>query len=38
MKKLYFLGSAANYSRKERLKHTFAVGRKSDVEDLKDEK
>ena len=36
MKKLYFLGSAANYSRKERLKHTFTFGTKKDVEDLKD--
>jgi dTDP-4-amino-4,6-dideoxygalactose transaminase len=36
MKKLYFLGSAANYSRKQRLKHTFAIGLKSDVDDLKD--
>lgn len=36
MKKLYFLGLAANYSRKERLKHTFAIGSKKDVENLKD--
>ena len=36
MKKLYFLGSAANYSRKERIKHTFAVGHKKDVDNLKD--
>ena len=36
MKKLYFLGLAANYSRKQRLLHTFAVGKQSDIEDLKD--
>ena len=36
MKKLYFLGAAANYSRKQRLAHTFAIGTKNDVEDLKD--
>ena len=36
MKKLYFLGAAANYSRKQRLAHTFAIGTKNDIEDLKD--
>ncbi len=36
MKKLYFLGAAANYSRKERWAHTFAVGLKRDCEDLTD--
>ncbi|MBR5647378.1 DegT/DnrJ/EryC1/StrS family aminotransferase [Candidatus Saccharibacteria bacterium] len=36
MKKLYFLGAAANYSRKERLAHTFSIGLKSDCEDLTD--
>lgn len=30
----YFLGVAANYSRKKRLIHTFAVGRKRDCEKL----
>ena len=32
--KHYFLGLAANYSRKERLAHTFAVGRKKDCQEL----
>ena len=36
MKKLYFLGAAANYSRKQRLAHTFTIGTKNDIEDLKD--
>jgi len=36
MRKLYFLGSAANYSRKQRLAHTFCIGRQSDIDDLKD--
>ena len=36
MKKLYFLGAAANYSRKQRVAHTFCIGRQSDVDDLKD--
>ncbi len=36
MKKLYFLGAAANYSRKQRLAHTFAIGKQSDIENLKD--
>ncbi len=36
MKKLYFLGAAANYSRKERWAHIFAIGTKSDCEDLVD--
>ena len=36
MKKLYFLGAAANYSRKQRLAHTFAIGKQSDIDDLKD--
>ena len=31
----YFLGMAANYSRKARLLHTFAIGRKKDCDDLK---
>ena len=30
----YFLGLAANYSRKERLAHTFAVGREKDRREL----
>ena len=36
MKKLYFLGAAANYSRKELWAHTFAIGTKNDCEDLVD--
>ena len=32
--KHHFLGLAANYSRKERLAHTFAVGRKKDCQEL----
>ncbi len=36
MKKLYFLGMAANYSRKTRWAHTFAIGQKKDVENLKE--
>lgn len=36
MKKHYFLGAAANYSRKQRLAHTFAIGKQSDIDDLKD--
>ncbi|MBR3122047.1 DegT/DnrJ/EryC1/StrS aminotransferase family protein [Candidatus Saccharibacteria bacterium] len=31
----YFLGMAANYSRKERLAHTFAIGRRRDCQNLK---
>ncbi len=31
----YFLGLAANYSRKQRLEHTFAAGRKKDCDELK---
>ena len=34
MKKHYFLGLAAGYSRKERLRHTFAVGFERDRSDL----
>ena len=29
-----FLGQAAHYSRRERLAHTFAVGRKKDAKNL----
>ncbi len=36
MKKNYFLGAAANYSRKQRLLHTFSIGKQSDIDDLKD--
>ena len=36
MKKNYFLGAAANYSRKQRLLHTFSIGKQSDINDLKD--
>lgn len=36
MKKIYFLGAAANYTRKERLAHTFAIGTKRSCEDLID--
>ena len=32
--KHYFLGAAANYTRRERLKHTFAVGKGKDCENL----
>ena len=32
--KHYFLGLAANYTRGERLRHTFAVGRKRDCDEL----
>ncbi|MBO7717875.1 DegT/DnrJ/EryC1/StrS aminotransferase family protein [Candidatus Saccharibacteria bacterium] len=32
--KYYFLGLAANYSREERLAHTFTRGRKEDLRDL----
>ena len=35
MRKNYFLGLAANYSREERLAHTFTIGREEDVKDLK---
>lgn len=31
----YYLGMAANYSRKARLSHTFAVGREKDLTDLR---
>ena len=34
--KHYFLGAAANYTRKERLIHTFTVGRKQDCRDLEE--
>ena len=34
--KHYFLGLAANYTRKERLSHTFAVGREKDCTELSD--
>lgn len=34
--KHYFLGAAANYSRKQRLLHTFTIGRKKDCSALKD--
>lgn len=32
--KHYFLGAAANYSRKERLTHTFTIGRKKNCDEL----
>ena len=34
--KHYFLGASANYSRKERLAHAFAVGREKDRKNLKE--
>ena len=34
--KHYYLGLASNYSKKRRLKHTFAVGRGQDCQELKD--
>ncbi|MBQ3353483.1 DegT/DnrJ/EryC1/StrS family aminotransferase [Candidatus Saccharibacteria bacterium] len=36
MKKHYFLGLAANFTRDERILHTFAMGRKEDLKDLED--
>ena len=33
--KHYFLGSAANYTRRQRLAHTFAIGREKDRRKLK---
>lgn len=33
--KRFFLGLAANYSREERLAHTFSIGREEDCRDLK---
>lgn len=36
MRRHYFLGMAAGMARKEKLAHTFAVGRKKDLDDLTD--